>query len=106
MIADILDHIENEYPKEACGLIVDNKGKQKWIPCRNVAEEPEEEFVIGSVEFIKAQIESKILKIVHSHPNGTCEPSEHDRKACNFIKIPYMIISWPDGDIKEILPNE
>jgi proteasome lid subunit RPN8/RPN11 len=42
-----------------------------------------------------------ILKIVHSHPDGSAEPSEHDKKACKFLQIPYMIISWPEGDIVE-----
>ena len=102
MIDEILSHIENEYPKEACGLIVSDNGQEKWIPCTNVAEEPEEEFVIDNREFINAQIKYDIVKIVHSHPDGEAEPSAHDKKACNFIKIPYLIFSWPGGDMKEV----
>jgi proteasome lid subunit RPN8/RPN11 len=99
MIEDILNHIESEYPKEACGLIVSDNGLEKWIPCENVSEEPEEEFVINSEQFVKAQLDYKILKIVHSHPDGSAEPSDHDKKASDFINIPYMIISWPEGEI-------
>lgn len=101
MIEEILKHIETEYPKEACGLIVSDKGTEKWIACNNVAEDPEEEFVIDNEQFVRAQLDYDILKIVHSHTDGSAEPSEHDKKACSFIKIPYMIISWPDGDVVE-----
>lgn len=101
MIDQILEHIEAEYPKEACGLIVSDNGTEKWIPCENVSEDPEEEFVINNEQFVRAQLDYDILKIVHSHPDGSAEPSEHDKKACKFLQIPYMIISWPEGDIVE-----
>jgi len=106
VIDEILLHVEKEYPKEACGLIVFDGKEEIWIPCKNVSEFPEEEFLFDQREFINAQIHYDILKIVHSHSDSSADPSPHDKSACKAIKIPYLIIGWPEGDIREILPNE
>lgn len=104
---EIFAHVEREYPKEACGLIVERSGEEFWVPCENHSENPEEEFVFNSVQYVKELIMSdKILTIVHSHPDGTADPSLHDIKTCNFINIRYMIVSWPDKDISILNPGE
>ncbi|HDW2398923.1 TPA: Mov34/MPN/PAD-1 family protein, partial [Enterobacter cloacae] len=40
----IRQHVAAEYPKEACGLIVQSGQQQIFIPCRNIADKPEETF--------------------------------------------------------------
>ena len=42
-LSEILEYLEAEYPKEGCGVIGKINGKTKWFPCRNQAEDPEEE---------------------------------------------------------------
>ena len=46
-----------------------------------------------------------IKAIVHSHPDSDATPSPHDTKVCNFLKIPYLIVSFPGKDMKFIEPN-
>ncbi len=91
----ILDLFE-DYPNEGCGLLINKKGKIHWKHCTNTAENPEEDFVIDSSEYIKASLSGNIEAIVHSHPDASCEPSESDKKASNFLQIPYIIYSLPE----------
>ena len=46
-------HFKKWYPKEGCGIIGVVKGKSKWFPCENLAEE-EEDFVINPDDFNRA----------------------------------------------------
>lgn len=102
MLEKLLKHVEQCYPEEACGLLIDGD----FVPLDNVAENPEEGFEFDSAEYIKYVLESDIEAIIHSHPDGSAEPSEHDIKACNFLKIPYTILSWPEGELRTIQPGE
>ena len=69
MIQDFLYEIEphffKEYPREACGVLAVQKGKAKWFPCTNIAEE-NDDFIIDSTEYLKIKATSDIIAIVHS----------------------------------------
>ena len=71
----IVDHFNTEYPREGCGVIGIQKGKSKWFPCKNVAED-DDDFIIDSTEYIRINSISDIVAIVHSHPDASPEPSE------------------------------
>ena len=88
---DAICHTKHEYPKESVGLIVDGK----YVPCRNIADDPENTFVISPVDYARAMLSGTIEAVVHSHPQGT-PVSEHDRKACKQTKIPWYVYSVPD----------
>ena len=95
----VLDHIDD--------IIAEKEGKELWFPCENVAEDKENTFEFNKVEYMNILLHTeKILAIVHSHTDETVEPSEHDRKVCNFIKIPYLIVNWPDKEIKLVNPGD
>jgi proteasome lid subunit RPN8/RPN11 len=54
MIEDaIREHIAEEYPKEACGIILNRRGKLKYYPCQNVAENPYDSFEFDAVEYVR-----------------------------------------------------
>ena len=105
MIEDIKAHFEKEYPREGCGIIGIVKGKKQFFPCENVAE-GNENFVISSKDYFGFKRKMDIIGIVHSHPDGSSEPSEHDINCCNAIGIPYYIFSYPDMDLTIVEPKK
>jgi len=98
-------HFDECYPKEGCGVLGVVKGKSKWFPCENLAEE-DEDFILNSDDFYKISLESDIIGIVHNHINGSAKPSENDRKYCNAIGIPYYIFSYPNMELEILKPRK
>ena len=92
-------HAEAVYPKEACGLVVNDN----YFPCRNIAENSEDTFAINPVDYARAMLTGKIQAVIHSHPQGT-PVSENDRKACNQTKIPWYVYLVPDKQWSTIKP--
>ena len=84
-------HAELQYPKESAGLVVNDS----YFPCRNIANDPENTFVISPVDYGRAMMSGEIEAIVHSHPQGT-PVSDYDRKACRQSKMPWHVYSVPD----------
>jgi len=101
---EIEEHFKNEYPKEACGLLVVKKGKPEWIPCKNIAEDSDD-FLFDPIEYLKHRRTSDIIGIVHSHPNGEAAPSEADITSCNSLGITYYIFSYPEMDVHILEPE-
>ena len=93
---EIIKYLFDKYPEEGCGLLVNKRGKSTWIPCENIAEDKEENFVISSTDYIKASLAGDLMAVVHSHPDGSAELSEHDKKTSNFLGIPYIVYSLPE----------
>jgi len=96
-------HAKDVYPEECCGVVIEDG---TYIRINNVAEDPLLSFEFDKVQYTKVLLDENIKYIVHSHPDGSSEPSEHDIKACNFLGIPYMIVSFPDVDITIVEPGD
>mgnify|MGYP003115042671 CR=1 FL=1 len=94
LILEIATDLQRDYPREGCGLLVNKRGKLKWVYCDNVAE-GEEEFKIDPKQYVAARLSGDIYAVVHSHPDYSCEPSGADIKASDILGIPYFIISLP-----------
>lgn len=105
LILDIHKHFEDNYPREGCGIVAVQKGKSKWFPCTNIAED-NEDFVIDSKEYLKIHRTSDIIGIVHSHPDATCEASESDIAHCNTLGVPYYIFSYPNMELNILTPKK
>lgn len=104
MIDDILEHFKEEYPREGCGVISIVKGKKKWFPCTNIAED-DDDFIIDSQEYLKLKRTTDIIAIVHSHPDASAEPTKTDIKYCNVLGIPYHIYSYPEMELEILEPT-
>ena len=85
------EHALEDTPKEACGVVV----KGKYWPCRNMADKPDNDFILEPRDYIKARQNGKIEAIVHSHPKGG-PASPADKQACSRTKIPWHIYLIPD----------
>lgn len=101
-------HANAEYPRESCGVIV---GKE-YIPCTNIAAD-DAQFEIDPIDLVGASKEGKIKAYVHSHPDGSCQPSMPDRVQMNLHGLPWIIsngtecaIHKPDGYQAPLLGRE
>jgi len=88
--ASIDQHIISQYPREACGFLLQNG---TYFPCVNVAGDKEEHFRISAEDWTKAEDLSPIVGVVHSHPNWTEKASEGDRVSCESSGLPWYIYS-------------
>lgn len=102
----ICEHAAAEYPNESCGFVVQNGRKARYLPCRNVAENTLDNFVISPQDYALAEDHGEIIRIIHSHPDvPVLIPSEMDRLQCDHSGIVWGILSWPEGDYTEVVPR-
>lgn len=103
LLEQILTHARKESPKESCGLVVSHGLNQaKYIPCRNVAGE-NEEFRIHRDDWCNVEDAHTILAVVHSHPGGTTEPSELDKKVQGLPNfLPWIIVVPETGEWRRL----
>lgn len=91
----INSHAAACYPRESCGVIVN----REYIECQNIADS-DSEFVIDPRDVVRAEAKGKIEAIVHSHPDGSTKPSTFDRLQMPLHRVPWVIVSYPEIDIK------
>jgi proteasome lid subunit RPN8/RPN11 len=89
LVERIKAHALAEYPREACGLIAGGQ----YLPCRNVAERPEQHFVIASEDYLRAEALGPLEAVVHSHrPDQLASPSAADMAAQAASGLPWVIV--------------
>ncbi len=86
-------HAEQEYPREACGLIVNGR----YWPCRNIAEGADAHFVMAPGDLRRGMRNGEIQAYVHSHPDWSSEPSQADRVSCEETETPWLILEIREG---------
>ena len=92
-------HAKEQSPRESCGVVVEGR----YLACRNIADHPEQDFVLNPCDYAAAALRGKIEAIVHSHPMGGFA-SEADKKACSRTKMPWHIYSIPEDKWSTINP--
>ncbi len=109
---DALVHAKDQDPKEAVGLLLNIRGKQKYYPCQNLAITNHQEFILNPEDYAKADNLGEIIAVVHSHPSTPPVPSQADRISCEQSKLPWHIVNpkteeWgacnPEGYVPNLL---
>lgn len=103
-IEAIRAHAAAEHPREACGLIVVERGRERYVPCRNAASGTEH-FVLPAEDFAAAEDLGEVVAVVHSHPDAPAVASEADLVSCEASGLPWHILSWPADDLRTIEPS-
>lgn len=88
---EMIDHAIEEFPRESCGVVRDDK----YCPQINVHENPEKGFRMDREVWTYGVYpgESKLQAVIHSHPNGPECPSMQDMVSQISSAIPWGIIS-------------
>lgn len=105
ILAAVQQHAATEYPRECCGLVVAVGPLHRYIACDNAAADPHEEFRISPEQYAEAEEIGQVIGIVHSHPDATSRPSPRDLAMCEATSLPWHILSWPEGDLRTIMPT-
>lgn len=101
-----LEHAQKEFPRESCGLLVINQGKESYLPCKNLAVNIGAQFMLDPEDWAKAEdTYDEILGVVHSHPYSSPQPSNADLASCEKTGIPWHIVSTKTGHWHSFSPS-
>jgi proteasome lid subunit RPN8/RPN11 len=81
-------HARQVFPHESCGIVVGGQ----YMRCRNIAEDPTQDFAIHPADYKNAIRTGKMQAIIHSHPNGPLHPSKLDMIGQMQSDLPWAII--------------
>ncbi|WP_426994445.1 C40 family peptidase [Methylomonas sp. CM2] len=103
ILDDILAHAAAEFPREACGLLIDTGVGISVIRAENTHPDPTRAFLINPLLY--ARHARQIRAVYHSHPNRSPEPSAADIASAERSNLPFMIVSYPGGELHTYTPR-
>lgn len=105
---EIFEHVKNEHPKEACGILAGKENKiTRVYNMKNTSDNPATCYFMDSKEQLKVfkeirQENLEMLAIYHSHTNTAAYPSKMDIDLAFYPDAFYVIISLADFEDPEI----
>lgn len=99
-----LDHAREESPREACAVLIIEKGLETLVICKNKSH-GKNQFIIDQLDYSMAEDRGEAIAIIHSHPNGSPLPSETDLVSCSAGSLKWLIVGTITGEWFELLPN-
>ena len=104
---DAFKHAQECFPEECCGLIINNKGVEKYWKCKNISKNyKEKSFVIDPLDYANGEDSGEVLGVVHSHPNGELMFSYSDKISCKFLDLPFYLVEPKTSSIIVLYPSE
>ena len=100
-----LVHAKDQDPKEAVGLLLNVKGKERYFPCQNLAITNYQEFILNPEDYVKADNLGEIIGIFHSHPITPPTPSQADRISCEHSNLPLYIVNTKTDQWADLKPE-
>jgi proteasome lid subunit RPN8/RPN11 len=82
-----LEHAQDLSPDEACGVIYLHKGKERFMPCKNIAFDKQNTFTIDPKDWAVAEEKGDIVGIFHSHTNCDPLPSDADKYSAEKLGL-------------------
>ena len=102
--ADALTHALEESPREACGLVVVVKGRERYWRCQNLSDDGDF-FVLSPDDYADAEEAGEVTAVFHSHPKSLAIASDADRMGCEKSGLRWYICNPGSGTWCSIDPN-
>ena len=82
-------------------MLVERGGNEFFFPCKNIASHIQDNitFAINPLDFAACEDSgADILAVIHSHVEGSAEPSEADINNCKLYMMDWYIYSIQDDN--------
>jgi len=100
----IIKHSDEDYPKEACGLLLNTALGITPVRCKNISNSPENNFLISNAESNSYAQMGEIVAFYHSHPENN-SMSEVDKIVSERLKIKSIMYCNPRKTFEEYEPD-